>query len=133
MAGGLGAILSENEQTAKAGVAIYVQHPAMDVPGTAKVIDRANRVQTLPKGKFSERLKEMNEGSQNLLQALMFDNTGEDYPVSFEVTPLRFTVQLPPARNLAQTRGMMAPQRSPLRAQFSSGLQDTPTVRFCPT
>src|SRR3546814_12886674 len=46
MAGGLGAILSENEQTAKAGVAIYVQHPAMDVPGTAKVIDRANRVQT---------------------------------------------------------------------------------------
>src|SRR3546814_2781757 len=72
MAGGLGAILSENEQTAKAGVAIYVQHPAMDVPGTAKVIDRANRVQTLPKGKFSERLKVMDEGSQHLLPALMF-------------------------------------------------------------
>src|SRR3546814_3974358 len=54
MAGGLGAILSENEQTATAGVAIYVQHPAMDVPGTAKVIDRANRVQTRSEDHTSE-------------------------------------------------------------------------------
>src|SRR3546814_5541978 len=69
MAGGLGAILSENEQTAKAGVAIYVQHPAMDVPGTAKVIDRANRVQTLPKGKFPERLKVMEDRQSTRLNS----------------------------------------------------------------
>src|SRR3546814_7699549 len=98
-------------------VAIYVQHPAMDVPGTAKVIDRANRVQTLPKGKFSERLKVMDEGSQHLLPALMFDNIGDDYPVSFEVTHLRFTVQVPADRELAQPRGMMAAKRIAVRDQ----------------
>src|SRR3546814_18989538 len=46
MAGGLGAILSENEQTAKAGVAITVKHQAIDVTGTAKVNERAPRLQT---------------------------------------------------------------------------------------
>src|SRR3546814_7420606 len=94
------------------------------LPGTAKVIDRANRVQTLPKGKFSERLKVMDEGSQHLLPALMFDNIGDDYPVSFEVTPLRFTVQVPADRELAQTRGMMAAQRIAVRARVRSGLTD---------
>src|SRR3546814_7783065 len=98
---------------------------------TAKVIDRANRVQTLPKGKFSERLKVMDEGSQHLLPALMFDNIGDDYPVSFEVTPLRFTVQVPADRELAQTRGMMAAQRIAVRSEeHTSELQSLMRISY---
>lgn len=118
MAGGLRASLAENEQTAKAGMAVYIQHPAFDLPGTASVIDRANRVQPLGNGKFAERLQAVADGTKHLLPALMFDNVGDDYPVSFEVTPLRFTIGIPEDLSRAKTQAIMAAQRTAVREQL---------------
>jgi hypothetical protein len=120
MAGGLRAILVENEQTAKAGMAVYIQHPAFDLPGTANIIDRANRVQPTSSGIFAERLQAVVDGTKHLLPALMFDNIGDDYPVSFEVTPLRFTIGVPQDLSRAKTQGMMAAQRIAVRAKLRS-------------
>lgn len=121
MASGLRAILNDNPETARSGMSIYIQHPAFDLPGTAKLIDDADRIHPVGGGRFGERFKQIDEGTRHLLPALIFDNIGNDYPVSFEVTPHRFTIAAPADPERAKTLGMISAQRIEVRARIRSG------------
>lgn len=124
MASGLRAILNDNKETSHSDMAIFIQHPAFDLSGTAKLIDGADRIHAVGGGMFGERFSQINEGTKYLLPALMFDNISDEYPVSFEVAPLRFTIAAPQDPDRAKTLGMMAAQRIEVRARIRSGAAD---------
>lgn len=117
MASGLRALLAENDITAQEKMAVHIQHSALDMSGSAVIIDFEERVHATRRGRFAERLTQVSDAAKLLKPSMMFSKAGLQIPLAFEVTPTRFTIAEPQERELAKTQAFMAAQRIAVRSQ----------------
>lgn len=130
VATGMNSVLSQNPETSRAGLTVHIQHPAFDMRGGINVIDRKERIRPTNLGPFAERFKTADEGAQRLEPALMFGKIEGSDPMTFEITPHRFTLAHPVDHPKAQTNALIAAERLKALAIFNDNDDEDDWVPF---